>query len=68
MTEFKNYIKNKVQPMRPYIMGEDMEGISVWEGDVLEPGGMIAVNPTDPIDMWYVSKVFFNENYILAEG
>lgn len=66
MTEFKNYIKKVVQPMRPYIPGEDLTGISVWDGDTPEEGGMIAQNPKDPQDQWYVAKEFFEQNYILA--
>jgi hypothetical protein len=53
--------------MRPYIPGEDLTGISVWDGDTLEEGGMIAMNPKNPDDQWYVGKDFFNENYIPAE-
>ncbi len=69
MSEFKNYIKTAVQPMRPYVPGEDLEaqGISVWCSDVPEESGMIAVNPKDPDDMWYVGKKFFEDNYILAD-
>jgi len=63
-SEFKNYIKTVGQPMRPYVVGEDLTGISVWEGDVLEEGGMIAQNPKDASDMWYVAKQFFRDNYI----
>jgi len=66
MSEFKNYIKKSLQPMRPYVLGEDLTGISVWEGDTLEIGGMIAINPKDPKDQWYVAKKFFKENYISA--
>lgn len=66
MSEFKSYIKNTIQPMRPYVPGEDLEGISVWDGDTPESGGMIAVNPKDPADMWYVSKKFFEDNYMMA--
>ncbi|MBW2636961.1 MAG: hypothetical protein JRC86_05480 [Deltaproteobacteria bacterium] len=61
-----NYIKTVAQPMRPYIPGEDLEGVSVWEGDVLEDGGMIARNPKDSSDQWYVAKAFFEANYIPA--
>jgi len=64
MSEFKNYIKKTLQPMRPYIPGEDLTGISVWNGDVPKEGGMIAQNPKDPKDTWYVAKKFFEENYI----
>ena len=61
--EMKLYRKKLIQPMRPYIVGENMAKISVWAGDTLEPGGMIAVNPDDDDDKWYVDKQFFEENY-----
>jgi len=65
MSEFKDYIKQTLQPMRPYVEGEHLEaqGVSVWAGDVPEAGGMVAVNPKDPNDKWYVSKRFFADNY-----
>lgn len=63
MSEFKNYRKKNVQPMRPYVPGEDMTGISVNKEDTPEEGGMIAVNPNNPEDKWYVGKAFFEENY-----
>ena len=63
MTEYKLYRKKNLQPMREYLPGEDLTGVSVWEGDTLEEGGMIAKNPEDSSDVWYVSKSFFNENY-----
>lgn len=68
MSEFRNYIKNVKQPMRPYIPGEDLvaQGVSVWGGDVPEQGGMVAQNPKNLSDMWYVAKKFFQDNYILA--
>lgn len=59
----KNYRKVAVQPMRPYVEGEDMTGISVAECDTPEVGGMIAVNPKDGSDRWYVAKKFFEDNY-----
>lgn len=70
MSEFKNYIKQTLQPMRPYVEGEDLAilGVSVWDGDTPEVGGMIAINPKDPDDQWYVAKAFFEENYKLAEN
>jgi hypothetical protein len=63
----KNYRKTAVQPMRPYEPGEDLTGISVSEEDTPEKGGMIAVNPKNPNDQWYVAKDFFESNYELAE-
>ena len=53
--------------MRPYEPGEDLTGVSVAPEDVPATGGMIAVNPNDPKDQWYVSEAFFKENYELAE-
>ena len=69
MSEYKDYIKNTRQPMRPYVNGEDLaaQGVSVWDGDTPEVGGMVAINPKDPTDQWYVAKKFFEENYMSAE-
>ena len=68
MSEFKNYTKQTLQPMRPYVPEEDLtaQGISVWDGDVPEEGGMVAQNPKNPSDMWYVAKKFVEDNYKLA--
>ena len=63
MSEFKNYRKKTVQPMRPYIPGEELTGISVNVKDTPEEGGMIAMNPANPADMWYVGKQYFLDNY-----
>ena len=63
MSEYKNYIKPAMQPMRPYIMGEDLTGVSVSEQDTPEIGGMIAINPRNHADKWYVAKKFFEDNY-----
>lgn len=68
MNSFNNYRKKNVQPMRPYVEGESMEGISVNKEDTPEIGGMIAVNPKNPEDKWYVAKKFFEDNYELAES
>ena len=66
MSEFKDYRKKNVQSMRPYVKGEDMTRVSVSAVDItlstLE-GGMIAVNPNDSLDKWYVSKGFFEDHY-----
>lgn len=69
MSEIKNYRKKNVQPMRPYVEGEDLTGVSVSpEDEKLDTlvGGMIAFSATNPNDKWYVAKVFFEENYIEA--
>ena len=67
MNEFKNYVKNAVQPMRPYVNGEDLSGITVSADDNPErDGGMIAANPNNPDDKWFVGQKFFDENYTEA--
>lgn len=64
---YKNYRKKNLQPMRPYEPGEDLTGVSVNKEDTPEIGGMIAINPQNQEDKWYVAKKFFNDNYELAE-
>ncbi len=63
----KLYRKKLLQPMRPYQTGEDTSGISVNREDTLEVGGMVAHNPDNPADQWYVAKKYFEENYEVAE-
>jgi len=67
MPEFKFYRKKALQPMRPYIPGEDLTGVSVNDQDTPEEGGMLAFNEANPDDKWYVGKAFFENNYELAE-
>ena len=63
----RNYRKKNLQPMRPYVPGEDLTGTSVSFEDTPEEGGMIAVNANDPKDRWYVAKKFFLDNYVLVD-
>lgn len=63
MSEFKQYRKKQLQEMRPYVPGEDLAGISVSDQDTAEEGGMIARNPKNHADQWYVAKEFFADNY-----
>ena len=50
--------------MRAYVPGEDLTGISVNEQDNPEmTGGMIAQNPKNPEDQWFVAQAFFEDNY-----
>ena len=59
---WKKYKKTAAQEMRPYIPGENLTGVSVAEEDTPELGGMIA-RGADNGALWYVSKVFFEQNY-----
>jgi len=58
--------KGLLSEMRPYVSGEDLTGISVSPKDTPEEGGMIARNPEDHNDKWYVSKKYFKDNLELA--
>jgi hypothetical protein len=65
--DYKKYRKTAIQEMRPYVLGEDLTGMSVSEEDTPEVGGMI-VRGSDNGACWYVSKEFFNKNYELVNG
>lgn len=65
--EWEVYRKIATQEMRPYVPGEDLSGISVSKEDTPEKGGMIA-RGADNRACWYVSKRFFEENYVLDDG
>jgi len=60
---FEQYQKTSISEMRPYVPGEDLAGISVNAEDVPTLGGMIARNPENHKDQWYVAKKFFEKNY-----
>lgn len=66
MSEFKQYRKKQLQEMRCYVPGEDLAGISVSAPDQKLPsldGGMIARNPQNHEDQWYIAAKFFADNY-----
>lgn len=61
------YRRKGATPMRPYVPGEDLTGVSVNEEDAPGPGGMIAMNPSNPKDRWYVAKDYFEAHYELIK-
>jgi hypothetical protein len=69
MDDFKKYTRKGFSEMRPYIPGEDLRDVSVAVADVDLPevGGMIARNPKNHKDQWYVARQYFEDNLILAE-
>ena len=68
MEDYKNYYNKKnVQPIRPYVPGEDMSGVCVGWGDIVEEGGMIVYLPNNPVAKWYITREFFEANYVEAE-
>lgn len=66
MSEYKNYTKRKFQRMRPYILGESLEGVAVSAGQVVEKGGFIAMGD-NPVDLWYVEKKYADRNYVYCD-
>lgn len=67
MEVYKQYRKKNTQWLRPYVLGEDLTGVSVNKCDTPGLGGMIAINPAKPEDKWYVDKEFFEANYAPME-
>jgi hypothetical protein len=63
MSGWKKYRKVATEEMRPYVLGEDLTGVSVSQEDTPEEGGMIARNTDNHVDQWYVAKDFFAKNY-----
>ncbi len=64
--EFKPYKRKGVIEMRPYIYGEDVSEIGVaqdyWPGTDM---GMIARDPLNHSDQWYVPRAQVEANYEL---
>jgi len=60
--EWREYRRKGLSQMRPYLPGEDLTGISINKEDTPELGGMIARNPDNHADQWYVAKAYFEKN------
>lgn len=61
---FRKYVRTNIAEMRPYIKGEDLSNISVSpEDSPLEDLGMIARNPKNHKDQWYVARQYFEDNF-----
>ena len=67
MNEFKKYTRKGFSEMRPYILGEDLCNVSVAEVDTPGSGGMIARNPTNYSDQWYMAGQYFEDNFDLCK-
>lgn len=66
---FKAYKRKGNSYMRPYVKGEDLSRVSVSEQDNPEADmGMIAINPDNPDDQWYVAREYFEKNLEPAKG
>jgi hypothetical protein len=65
--EFKQYRRTGLSEMRPYILGEDLSSVSVSDEDAPEIDmGMIARNPKNHADQWYVARNYFEDNLELV--
>lgn len=63
MSEFKQYRRRGLSEMRPYVKGESLEKISVSATDNPEEDmGMVARNPKDHNNQWYVARKYFEDN------
>lgn len=63
MNEWKQYQHKGLSEMRPYVLGEDMTNISVSDVDSPESDmGMVARNPDNHDDQWYVARQYFEDN------
>jgi len=61
---FRSYRRVNTAEMRPYILGEDMADVRIDESeDPMKDMGMIARNPKNHKDQWYVERKYFNDNY-----
>jgi hypothetical protein len=64
MSEFTQYQRKGLSEMRPYIKGEDLTQVSVSsEDDPENDMGMIARNPDNHDDQWYVARRWFEDNF-----
>lgn len=67
---WKQYRRKGLSEMRPYVVGENMNGISVSDADrnngSPKVGDMIARNPKNHSDQWLVAQKYFVENLELV--
>ena len=67
MNVWNQYKRKGLSEMRPYVKGEDMTGISVADVDDPENDmGMVARNPDNHDDQWYVARAYFEKNLELV--
>ena len=60
---WKKYKRKGLSEMRPYVKGEDLTNVSVSKEDSPEVDmGMIARNPLNHADQWYVARKYFEDN------
>ena len=65
MSEFKQYRRKQLAELRPYVQGENMDGISVSDADA-KAGDMIARNRENHADQWLVAAKYFADHFEAA--
>ena len=67
MSEFKQYQRKQKGELRPYVLGEDLSGVSISPEDTAagspKEGDMIARNPDNHKDQWLVAQAYFEKNF-----
>jgi hypothetical protein len=67
MNAFTPYRRKQIAELRPYQVGESLEGVSIGavDRDAGSPkaGDMIARNPKDHADQWLVAAQYFADNF-----
>lgn len=67
MSVFTKYRRSQIAELRPYVLGEDMTGISCAQVDLAngspKTGDMIARNPKNHADQWLVAAQYFADNF-----
>ena len=60
------YKRKGLSEMRPYVVGEELPGVSISEADAKNGspklGDMIARNPLNHNDQWLVAEKYFHDN------
>jgi hypothetical protein len=63
---WKHYRRRGLSELRPYVAGENLDGISISDVDKQSgsphEGDMIARNPKNHSDQWLVAKAYFEQN------
>lgn len=64
---FRQYRRSQIAEIRPYVLGESMEGVSISAPDKAagspKAGDMIAQNPKNHADKWLVAAQYFADNF-----
>lgn len=60
---FRRYRRKGEAWVRPYVVGEPLDGVEVHKETTPKEGGWIAVDPHNPKDVWYISPEHFQRTY-----